>query len=92
MQKKWNFNDKIVIEDLTQLPHLLVAGTTGTGKSNFLSTIIVDIIYKLKPSEVKLVLVDTRKTSFQRFNTLPHLLIPVIMESQKAIGVLAYLI
>ena len=87
-----DFNDKIVIEDLTQLPHLLIAGTTGTGKSNFLSTIIVDIIYKLKPSEVKLVLVDTRKTNFQRFNTLPHLLIPVITESKKAIGMLAYLI
>ena len=87
-----DFNDKIVIEDLTQLPHLLIAGTTGTGKSNFLSTIIVDIIYKLKPSEVKLVLVDTRRTNFQRFNTLPHLLVPVITESQKAIGVLAYLI
>lgn len=87
-----DFNDNIIIEDLTQLPHLLIAGTTGTGKSNFLSTIIVDIIYKLKPSEVKLVLVDTRKTNFQRFNTLPHLLIPVITESQKAIGMLAYLI
>lgn len=87
-----DFNDNIVIEDLTQLPHLLVAGTTGTGKSNFLSTIIVDIIYKFKPSEVKLILVDTRKTNFQRFNALPHVLIPVITESQKAIGMLAYLI
>lgn len=87
-----DFNNKIVIEDLAQLPHLLVAGTTGTGKSNFLSTIIVDIIYKFKPSEVKLILVDTRKTNFQRFNTLPHLLIPVITESQKTIGALAYLI
>lgn len=87
-----DFNDNIVIEDLTQLPHLLVAGTTGTGKSNFLSTIIVNIIYKLKPSEVKLVLVDTRRTNFQRFNTLPHLLIPVISESKKTIEVLAYLI
>ena len=87
-----DFNDNIILEDLTQLPHLLIAGTTGTGKSNFLSTIIVDIIYKLKPSEVKLVLVDTRKTNFQRFNTLPHLLIPVITEPQKAIGMLAYLI
>ncbi|MDO5555682.1 MAG: DNA translocase FtsK [Clostridia bacterium] len=87
-----DFNDKIVIEDLTQLPHLLIAGTTGTGKSNFLSTIIVDIIYKLRPDEVKLVLVDTRITNFKRFNTLPHLLIPVITESQKAIGMLAYLI
>ena len=87
-----DFNNNIIIEDLTQLPHLLVAGTTGTGKSNFLSTIIVDIIYKFKPSEVKLILVDTRKTNFQRFNALPHLLIPVISESQKVIGMLAYLI
>lgn len=87
-----DFNNNIVIEDLTQLPHLLVAGTTGTGKSNFLSTIIVDIIYKFKPSEVKLILVDTRKTNFQRFNMLPHLLIPVITESKKVIGMLAYLI
>lgn len=87
-----DFNNNIVIEDLAQLPHLLVAGTTGTGKSNFLSTFIVDIIYKLKPSEVKLVLVDTRKTSFQRFNALPHLLIPVITESKKAIGMLSFLI
>lgn len=87
-----DFNNNIIIEDLTQLPHLLVAGTTGTGKSNFLSTIIVDIIYKLKPSEVKLVLIDTRKTNFQRFNALPHLLIPVITDAQKTIGILAYLI
>lgn len=87
-----DFNDKIVIEDLTQLPHLLVAGTTGTGKSSFLSTIIVDIIYKFKPSEVKLILIDTRKINFSRFNALPHLLTPVILESQKAIEVLAYLI
>lgn len=87
-----DFNDNMVIEDLAQLPHLLIAGTTGTGKSNFLNAFIVEIIYKLKPSEVKLVLVDTRKTNFQRFNTLPHLLIPIITESQKAIGMLAYLI
>ena len=87
-----DFNNNIVIEDLAQLPHLLVAGTTGTGKSNFLSTIIVDIIYKSKLSEIKLVLVDTRKTNLQRFNMLPHLLIPVITESQKAMGMLAYLI
>lgn len=87
-----DFNDNMVIEDLAQLPHLLIAGTTGTGKSNFLNAFIVEIIYKLKPTEVKLVLVDTRKTNFQKFNTLPHLLIPVITESQKAIGMLAYLI
>ena len=87
-----DFNDNIIIEDLTQLPHLLVAGTTGTGKSNFLSTIIVDIIYKFKPSEVKLILVDTRKTNFQRFNALPHLLVPAISEPQKVIEMLKYII
>ena len=87
-----DFNNNIVIEDLTQLPHLLVSGSTGTGKSNFLSTVIVDIIYKCNPSEVKLILVDTRKTNFKRFSKLPHLLIPVITEPQKVVGMFAYLI
>lgn len=87
-----DFNDNIVIEDLTQLPHLLVSGSTGTGKSNFLSTVIVDIIYKCNPSEVKLILVDTRKTNFKRFSKLPHLLFPVITEPQKVVGIFAYLI
>lgn len=86
-----NFENKLIIEDLTQLPHLLVAGSTGTGKSNFLSTIIVDIIYKLNPDEVKIFLVDTRKTNFERFNLIPHLLVPTITDSRKAIGILAYL-
>lgn len=86
-----NFENKLIIENLTQLPHLLVAGSTGTGKSNFLSTIIVDIIYKLNPDEVKIFLVDTRKTNFERFNLIPHLLVPTITDSRKAIGILAYL-
>jgi len=87
-----DFNDNIVIEDLAQLPHLLVAGTTGTGKSNFLSTFIVDIIYKLKPEEVKMVLVDTRRTNFSRFSKIPHLLIPVIEKPKQTLGVFSYLI
>lgn len=87
-----NFENKLIIEDLTQLPHLLVAGSTGTGKSNFLSTIIVDIVYKLNPDEVKIFLVDTRKTNFERFNLIPHLLVPTITNSRKAIGILAFLV
>lgn len=87
-----NFENKLIIEDLTQLPHLLVAGSTGTGKSNFLSTIIVDIVYKLNPDEVKIFLVDTRKTNFERFNLIPHLLVPIITNSRKAIGILAFLV
>lgn len=86
-----NFENKLIIEDLTQLPHLLVAGSTGTGKSNFLSTIIVDIVYKLNPDEVKIFLIDTRKTNFERFNLIPHLLVPTITDCRKAIGILAFL-
>lgn len=86
-----NFENKLIIEDLIQLPHLLVAGSTGTGKSNFLSTIIVDIVYKLNPDEVKIFLIDTRKTNFERFNLIPHLLVPTITDCRKAIGILAFL-
>lgn len=78
-----DFNDKIVIEDLAELPHLLIAGTTGTGKSTFLSTLIIDILYKFNPDELKLILVDTRATNFLRFNRIPHLYIPVITDSKK---------
>lgn len=87
-----DFSGKIVIEYLTKLPHLLVAGTTGTGKSKFLSTFIIDIMYKLRLDEVKIILVDTRATNFLRFNGIPHLLIPVITESNKTMGMLAFLI
>lgn len=87
-----DFNGNIVIEDLAELPHLLIAGTTGTGKSKFLSTLIVDIMYKLTTDEVRIILVDTRATNFFRFNGIPHLLIPVITESNKTMGMLAYLI
>lgn len=81
-----------VVEDLVQLPHLLIAGTTGTGKSNLIRTFIIDIIYKLEPSEVKFVLIDTRKTNFKQVNILPYLLVPVIEESKEAMGILNYLI
>lgn len=87
-----DFNGDICIEDLAQLPHLLIAGTTGTGKSTFLSTLIVSILYSFNPDELKLILVDTRATNFLRFNRIPHLLIPVITESVKTEGVLIFLI
>lgn len=87
-----DFNDKVVIEDLSNLPHLLIAGTTGTGKSNLLSTFVIDILYKLKPEEVKLILVDTRKTNFSKVKGIPHLLIPVITDAIGTIGVIVYLI
>lgn len=82
----------ICVEDLAQLPHLLIAGTTGTGKSTFLSTLIISILYKFNPNELKLILVDTRATNFLRFNKIPHLYIPVITNSNETEGVLINLI
>ena len=87
-----DFTGKLLVEDLAELPHLLIAGTTGTGKSNFLSTLVVDIIYKFEPSELKLVLADTRGTNFPRFNGIPHLLVPVITDANKIIGAISFLI
>ena len=87
-----DFCGNICIEDLAQLPHLLIAGTTGTGKSTFLSTLVVSILYNFNPDELKLILVDTRATNFLRFNRIPHLYIPVITEPKKTEGLLIYLI
>lgn len=71
---------------------MLIEGTTGTGKSTFLSTIVTSFLYNFNPEELKLILVDTRATNFLRFNKIPHLYIPVIMDSRKAEGLLIYLI
>nr|DAP30321.1 MAG TPA: DNA TRANSLOCASE FTSK [Bacteriophage sp.] len=87
-----DFNGNICVEDLAELPHLLIAGTTGTGKSTFLSTLIIDILYKFNPDELKLILIDTRATNFLRFNRIPHLYIPVITDSKRTVAVLMYLI
>ena len=87
-----DLNGKVCVEDLAQLPHLLIAGTTGTGKSTFLSSIIINILYNFSPEDLKLILIDTRATSFLRFNKIPHLYIPVVTDSEKAVYVLKFLI
>lgn len=87
-----DFNENICVEDLAQLPHLLIAGTTGTGKSTFLSTLVVSMLYNFNPDELKLILVDTRATNFLRFNRIPHLYIPVITEPKKAEGLLIHML
>lgn len=85
-----DLNGKDVVEDLVQISNILVAGTTGTGKSNLLNTFIVDTIYSSNPEEVKMILIDTRIINFQRFNKIPHLLIPAIIDPKKACGVMAW--
>ena len=85
-----DLNGKDVVEDLVQISNIFVAGTTGTGKSNMLNTFIVDTIYNSNPEEVKMILIDTRIINFQRFNKIPHLLIPAITDPKKACGAMAW--
>ena len=76
--------------DLAKMPHLLIAGTTGSGKSVCLNCMIVSILYKAKPSEVKLLMIDPKQVEFSVYNGVPHLLVPVISDVRKAAGSLAW--
>lgn len=81
---------KIVVGDISKMPHMLVAGTTGSGKSVFTNSIIINILYHASPDEVKLVLIDPKKVEFPVYNGIPHLLIPVVTEADKAVGALGW--
>lgn len=80
----------IIIGDIAKMPHMLVAGTTGSGKSVFTNSIILSILYHASPDEVKLILIDPKKVEFPIFNKIPHLLIPVVTEPLKAAGALGW--
>lgn len=81
---------EIIYADLQKMPHLLVAGTTGSGKSICLNTMIISILYKATPDEVKLILIDPKQVEFAKYNGIPHLLVPVVSNPNKASGALAW--
>jgi len=76
--------------DIAKMPHLLIAGTTGSGKSVCMNSIIVSILYRAKPDEVKFLMIDPKMVEFKKYAGIPHLLVPVVTDAKKASGALGW--
>ena len=83
-----DISGNIVTADLAKMPHLLIAGTTGSGKSVCVNSLLMSILFRSTPDEVKLLLVDPKMVEFSKYKGLPHLLIPVVSDAKKAAGAL----
>jgi S-DNA-T family DNA segregation ATPase FtsK/SpoIIIE len=79
-----------LVSDLTTMPHLLIAGTTGSGKSVCINSIITGILLTKRPDEVKLILIDPKMVEMTAFNTIPHLMSPIVTETQRAVQILEW--
>lgn len=80
----------VVLMDIQKMPHLLIAGATGMGKSVCINSLLVSLLYKASPEDVKLILIDPKKVEFSIYNGLPHLLVPVVSDPKKAAGSLTW--
>jgi S-DNA-T family DNA segregation ATPase FtsK/SpoIIIE len=83
---------KTIIADLAQMPHLLVAGTTGSGKSVCINALIASMLFRFKPEELRLVIVDPKMVELQAYNSLPHLAFPIVIDPKKVMMALRWLI
>jgi len=79
---------QVIVADIAKMPHLLIAGATGSGKSVCINTLIMSIIYKAKPEDVRLIMIDPKVVELSIYNDIPHLLIPVVTDPKKAAGAL----
>ena len=85
-----DISGKCVVGDIAKLPHMLIAGTTGSGKSVCMNSLIISLLYKAKPEEVRLIMVDPKMVELGIYNGIPHLLIPVVTDPKKAAGALQW--
>ncbi|MBQ8057810.1 MAG: DNA translocase FtsK [Ruminococcus sp.] len=83
-----DISGEIVLTDLSKMPHLLIAGTTGSGKSVCVNSLLMSILYKATPDEVKILLIDPKMVEFSKYKGIPHLLVPVVSDAKKAAGAL----
>ncbi len=85
-----SISGEVVIADIAKMPHILIAGTTGSGKSVCVNSIIMSILFRSTPGEVRLLMIDPKAVEFMIYNGIPHLLIPVVTDPKKAAGALAW--
>jgi len=81
-----------IITDISRMPHLLIAGATGSGKSVCVNTLIISILYKASPEEVKMLMIDPKVVELSHYNGIPHLLVPVVTDPRKAAGALNWVV